>query len=65
MVFKLFVYKSRVSGTLNSNTFLHQLVKVKKLEKGAAFNNKQKLESLKNTLEGDFFSKFDSLLAET
>ena len=42
MVFKLFVYKSRVSGTLNFNTFLHQLVKVKNLEKGAALNNKQK-----------------------
>ena len=40
MVFKLYVYKSRVSGTLNFNTFLHQLIKVKNLEK--AFNNKQK-----------------------
>ena len=40
MVFALYVYKSRVSGTLN--TFLHQLVKVKSLEKVAAFNNKQK-----------------------
>ena len=38
MVFKLYVYKSRVSGTLNFNTFLHQLVKVKNVEKGAAFN---------------------------
>ena len=26
-VFKLLVYKSRVSGTLNFNTFLHQLAK--------------------------------------
>ena len=42
MVFKLFVYKSRVSGTLNFNTFLYQLVKVKTVEKGAAFSNKQK-----------------------
>ena len=42
MVFKLFVYKSRVSGTLNFNKLLHQLVKVKNLEKGAALNNKQK-----------------------
>ena len=42
MVFKLYVYKSRVSGTLNFNTFLHQLAKVKNVEKGAAFNNKQK-----------------------
>ena len=42
MIFKLYVYKSRVSGTLNFNTFLHQLVKVKNVEKGAAFNNKQK-----------------------
>ena len=48
MVFKLYVYKSRVSGTLNFNTFLHQLVKVKNVEKGAAFNNKQK---------SDMFSK--------
>ena len=39
-VFKLFVYKSKVSGTLNFNTFVRQLVK--KLEKGAAFNNKEK-----------------------
>ena len=38
MVFKPYVYKSRVIGTLNLNTFLHQLVKVKNLEKGAAFN---------------------------
>ena len=42
MVFKPYVYKSRVIGTLNLNTFLHQLVKVKNLEKGAAFDNKQK-----------------------
>ena len=42
MVFKLYVYKSRVSGTLNFNAFLHQLIKVKNVEKGAAFNNKQK-----------------------
>ena len=42
MVLKLYVCKSRVSGTLSFNTFLHQLVKVKNIEKGAAFNNKQK-----------------------
>ena len=42
MVFKLYFYKSRVSGTSNFNTFLHQLVKVKNLEKDAVFNNKQK-----------------------
>ena len=42
MVFKLYVYNSRVRDTLNFNTFLHQLVTVKNLEKGAAFNNKQK-----------------------
>ena len=42
MVLKLYVYKSRVSGALSFNTFLHQLVKVKNIEKGAAFNNKQK-----------------------
>ena len=42
MVFKPYVFKLRVSGTLNFDTFLHQLVKAKKLEKGAAFNNKQK-----------------------
>ena len=42
MVFKLYVYKSRVSGTLKFNTFFHQLAKAKKLEKGAAINNKQK-----------------------
>ena len=44
MVFQLYFYKSRVSGTLNLNTFLHQLIKVKNLQKGAAFNNKQKLD---------------------
>ena len=42
MVFKLYIYKSRVSGRLNFNTFLHQLVKVKNLEKGVTFNKKQK-----------------------
>ena len=42
MVFKLFVYKSRVNGTLNFNAFLHQLIKVKNLEEGGAFKNKQK-----------------------
>ena len=42
MAFKLYVFKSRLSSTLNFNTFLHQLVKVKNVEKGAAFNNKQK-----------------------
>ena len=42
MVFKLFVYKSRINGTLNFNTFLHQLIKVKNLEEGGAFKNKQK-----------------------
>ena len=42
MLFKL--YKSRVSGTLNFNTFLHKLVKGKNLEKGAAFNNKHKYD---------------------
>ena len=42
MVFKLYVYKSSVSGTLNFNTFLHHLVKVRNLEKSATFNNKLK-----------------------
>ena len=42
MVFNPYVNKSRVSGTLNFNTFLHQLIKIKNLKKGAAFNNKQK-----------------------
>ena len=42
MVSNLYVYNSRVSGTLNFNRFLHQLVKVENLEKGAALNNKQK-----------------------
>ena len=42
MVFKIYVYKLRVISTLNFSTFLYQLVKVKTLEKGAAFNNKQK-----------------------
>ena len=46
MVFKLYVYKSRLSGPLNFNTFLHQMVKVKNLEKGAVFNNKQKHDML-------------------
>ena len=42
MVFKLYVYKSSASGTLNFNTFLYQFFKVKNLEKGAVFNKKQK-----------------------
>ena len=40
IVFKLYVHKSRVSGTLNFNIFLYQLVKAKNLEEGAAFINK-------------------------
>ena len=42
MEFKLCVYKSRDSAILNFNTFFHQMVRVKSLEKGAAFKNKQK-----------------------
>ena len=42
MVFKFYIYKSRVSGTLNFNTYFRQLVKVKNVEKSAVFNNKQK-----------------------
>ena len=42
IVFKLYVYKARVSSILNFNTFLHQLIKVKNVEKGAAFIIKQK-----------------------
>ena len=41
MVFKLYVYNSKVSGTLNFNTFLHQLVQERNLEKGATFSSKQ------------------------
>ena len=48
MVFKLNVYKSRVCCTFNFNTFLHLLVKVNNLEKGAAFNNKQKHDMFLN-----------------
>ena len=32
------------SGTLSFNVFLHQLIKLKNLEKGTAFNNKQKYD---------------------
>ena len=42
MVFNLYICKSRVNGTLSYDTFFHHLVKVKNLEKGVAFNNKQK-----------------------
>ena len=42
MVFKLYVYKLSISGTLNFNRFLHYFIKVKNLAKGAVFNNKQK-----------------------
>ena len=42
IIFKLYVNKSRVSGTLDFNTFLRKLVKAKNLQRGAAFNNKQK-----------------------
>ena len=44
MVFKHYLYKSRVWGTLNFNMFLHYLIKVNNLEKGAVFNNKQKVD---------------------
>ena len=33
-----------VSGTLDFNTFLHQLVKVKNLEKAAAFTNNKNMK---------------------
>ena len=42
MVFKMYVYKSKVRGTLIFNTFLQQLVTVNNIEKGAAFSHKQK-----------------------
>lgn len=44
--FKLYVYKSMVTGALKFNTFLHQLIKGKNLEKSAAFNSKQKHDML-------------------
>ena len=44
MVFKLYVDKSKASSSINLNTFFHELIKVKHLEKGAAFNNKPKRE---------------------
>ena len=44
MVFKLYFDRSKASSSLNLNTFLHKLVKVKHLEKGAAFTNKPKHE---------------------
>ena len=43
MVSNLYVYKSRISGTHDFNIFFYQLVKVKNLEKDAAFNNKQNM----------------------
>ena len=49
MVFKFYVHKLRVSGTLYFNTFLHQLVKVKNVEKDAAFNNKLKQDMFLKT----------------
>ena len=44
MVCKLYVDKSKATSSLNLNTFLHELIKVKDLEKGAAFNNKPRRE---------------------
>ena len=41
MVLKLHDYKSRISSTFSFNTFVYYLFKIKNLEKGAAFNNKQ------------------------
>ena len=35
-----------ITGALNFNTFLHQLIKGKNLEKSAAFNGKQKHDML-------------------
>ena len=44
--FKRYVYKSMITGALNFNTFLHQLIKGKNLEKSAAFSSKQKHDML-------------------
>ena len=41
-----YVYKSRVSSTLNFNIFFHQLFNVKNLERAEVFNNKQKHDML-------------------
>ena len=66
MLFKLYIYKSKVSGTLNFNKFRHQLIKIKNLEKSTAFNNKQKhdiflrkwsiVENLFATIKKSFFN---------
>ena len=42
IVFKLYVYNSRINKTLCFGICLHRLVKVKNLEKGVVFNNNQK-----------------------
>ena len=42
IVFKLYIYKSRINKTLCFGICLHQLVKVKNLEKGIVLNNNQK-----------------------
>ena len=65
MVFKLYVYKSRVSGTLSFNAFLHQLVKVKNVEKGAAFNNKQKQNFKETVYPRKFVATIKHLLLST
>ena len=44
LIFKFYVYNSRVSGNLSFSAFFHKFVKIENLEKGAALRNQRKLD---------------------
>ena len=47
LIFKFYVYKSRVSGNLRFSAFFHKLVTIKNLEKGTVLKNRTKLDDYK------------------
>ena len=47
LIFKFYVYKSRVSGSLSFSAFFHKFAKIENLEKGAAVRNQRKLDIYK------------------
>ena len=47
LIFKFYLYKSRVSGNLSFRAFFHKLVTIKNLEDGTALRNRRKLDVYK------------------
>ena len=47
LIFKFYVYKSKVSGNLSFSAFSHKHVNIKNLEKGTAIRNQRKLDFYK------------------